>query len=180
MKFFQWLDNKEAEKMPERDIDDIKPISSKKSELDKKIFEVENGVIDITALDNDEIIEKKFVHAATGKKYKTERALKAGITRYNKKQNVSPSSINLAGRNTPEARDKAKKIIKKMNAAENLTLIKTGLKYDKPDDSVNQVKTDKELKIFVDAETGKTYKTAPALKAGITRRLKKQKQGDKI
>lgn len=86
MKFLQWLEKKDAEKIPEREVvDKKKKKSKKKSVLAEKMFEVENGVIDITAIEVEEPVEEKFIHEATGKEYKTSAVLKAGITRYNKK-----------------------------------------------------------------------------------------------
>ena len=77
MRFIQWL-AKKLEKKPERDTDEEnRPLS--KSPLVEKMNEIENGIIKV-----DE--PKKFIHEETGKSYKTERALKAAITRFKKKQ----------------------------------------------------------------------------------------------
>lgn len=79
MRFIQWLAKKTEEKKPERnDSEETRPLS--KSPLAEKMNEIENGIIDVVEP------KKEFLHKETGKSYKTERALKAAITRFNKKK----------------------------------------------------------------------------------------------
>ena len=79
MKFFQWLNRKKAEKIPER-IDNNIPVLTN-STLIEKINEVENETLGLSKM----IDTKKFIDDETGKVYKTEKTLKAAITRRLKK-----------------------------------------------------------------------------------------------
>jgi len=87
MKFFRWLAKKEAEKIPERvDNGDIQILAN--STLVEKINEVENdngSFLMETPKLSKTIDKKKFIDGETGKVYKTEKTLKAAITRRLKK-----------------------------------------------------------------------------------------------
>ena len=67
MKFFRWLHDKKAEKMPERVVEE----KSARTE----------GLVIVEKMQIIEATEKLFVDEVTGKTYKTERGLKGAITR---------------------------------------------------------------------------------------------------
>lgn len=70
MKFFRWLNDKKAKKMPENTTKKGS-VLIENSILARKMREIENTTLE----------EKRFIDEVTGKSYRTERGLKGAITR---------------------------------------------------------------------------------------------------
>ncbi len=83
MKFLKWLENRDKESAP--DVALIEEVKSKKNitVLEQAILDVENTENIDTVIELNPIVieEKKFIDKETGKSYKTERGMKAAITR---------------------------------------------------------------------------------------------------